>query len=104
MSEPGTKRLEITFQVFQYDDGQPFIALGFTRDGAALAAGGRLFTLDLSPGTSPIEANTLAHLLRRKVTHLSMTSGDAPAPDAPAGQEEQRAAGLLRPRCLSGGR
>ena len=77
MPDAATKRLEVTFQVFQYDDGQPFIALGFKRDGEALPAGGRLFTLDLSDGTSPIEANTLAHLLRRKVTHLSMTSGDA---------------------------
>ncbi len=78
MSEPGTKRLEVTFQVFQYDDGQPFIALGFRRGGEAVPAGGRLFTLDLTPDTSPIEANTLAHLLRRKVTHLSMTSGEQP--------------------------
>ena len=77
MSEPGTKRVEVTFQVFQYDDGQPFIALGFARDGEAMPSGRRLFTLDLTHGTSPIEANTLAHLLRRKVTHLSMTSGDA---------------------------
>ena len=84
MSANGTKRLEITFQVFQYDDGQPFIALGFRREGEVTPTGGRLFTLDLTPGTSPIEANTLAHLLRRKVTHLSMTSGgEEPILDVP---------------------
>ena len=83
MSEAGTKRVEVTFQVFQYDDGQPFIALAFRRDGEAVASGDRLFTLDLTLGTSPIEANTLAHLLRRKVTHLSMTSAAAePTRDA----------------------
>ena len=76
MPDAATKRVEVTFQVFQYDDGQPFIALGFSRGGEAMPAGGRLFTLDLTQGTSPMEANTLAHLLRRKVTHLSMTSGD----------------------------
>jgi hypothetical protein len=75
MQDATTKRVEVTFQVFQYDDGQPFIALSFKRDGEAMPVDGRLFTLDLSPGTSPIEANTLAHLLRRKVTHLTMTSG-----------------------------
>lgn len=74
MSEAGTKRVEVTFQVFQYDDGQPFIALSFRREGEAMPLADRLFTLDLTQGTSPIEANSLAHLLRRKVTHLSMTS------------------------------
>jgi hypothetical protein len=84
MSEAGTKRVEITFQVFQYDDGQPFIALTFRRDGETMPVADRLFTLDLTQGTSPIEANTLAHLLRRKVTHLSMTSVEGgPIPEPP---------------------
>jgi hypothetical protein len=68
-----TRRVELTFEVLQYEDGQPFVALVFMKDGRPLPVGGRLFTLDLAPGTTQVEAETLARLLSRRVTHLAET-------------------------------
>jgi hypothetical protein len=71
-------RVEVSFQLHHYEDGQPFIALAFTRDGAPVNAGGRLFTFDLNADTPRLEAETIVHLLRRKLTHFVMTSPDSP--------------------------
>ena len=71
-------RVEVSFQLHHYEDGQPFIALAFTRDGAPVNAGGRLFTFDLNPDTPRLEAETIVHLLRRKLTHFVMTTPEGP--------------------------
>ena len=77
-----TRRVELTFEVLQYEDGQPFVALVFLRDGRPVPVGGRLFTFDLAPGTTQLEAETLARLLSRRVTHLAETVAAKPvAPD-----------------------
>jgi hypothetical protein len=73
-------RVEVGFQLHEYEDGQPFIALAFSRDGRPVAAGGKLFTFDLSPDTPRLEAETIVHLLRRKLTHLTVTTADEPEP------------------------
>lgn len=69
-----TRRVAVTFEVLQYEDGQPFVALVFMKDGQPLPAEGRLFTFDLAPGTTQLEAETLARLLSRRVTHLAKTA------------------------------
>src|SRR4051794_14796836 len=71
-------RVEVSFQLHHYEDGQPFIALAFTRDGAPVNAGGRLFTFDLNADTPRLEAETIVHLLRRKLTHFVMTTPESP--------------------------
>jgi hypothetical protein len=76
-------RVEVGFQLHEYEDGQPFIALAFFRDGKPVAAGGKLFTFDLGPDTPRLEAETIVHLLRRKLTHFAVTTADEPeAPPA----------------------
>ena len=74
-----TRRVELTFEVLQYEDGQPFVALVFMKDGRPLPVEGRLFTFDLAPGTTKLEAETLARLLSRRVTHLAETVAVEPA-------------------------
>ena len=76
-------RVEVGFQLHTYEDGQPFIALAFSRDGKPVSTGGRLFTFDLSPDTPRLEAETIVHLLRRKFTHLTMTSAEEPEEPSP---------------------
>ena len=73
-----TRRVELTFEVLQYEDGQPFVALVFMKDGRPLPIEGRLFTFDLAPGTTHLEAETLARLLSRRVTHLAETVAAEP--------------------------
>ena len=73
-------RVEVGFQLHEYEDGQPFIALTFLRGGEPVAAGGRLFTFELSPDTPRLEAETIVHLLRRKLTHFVVTTVDEPGP------------------------
>ena len=65
--------VQVAFEGLQYDDGQPFIALVFLRNGVPIAPPGRVFTLELAPGTPKLEADTLASLLSRRVTHLVET-------------------------------
>lgn len=76
-----TQRADVTFHVFEYGDGQPFLALVLTRDGQPLPTGGRFFSLDLRPGITKAEAEAVAHLLNQSVTQLAMTErmGDDPA-------------------------
>jgi hypothetical protein len=69
-----TTRVEVSFQVLQYPDGQPFLALVFSRDGEPLSGEDKLFTFDLAPGTTQDEAATIAEVLNRRVTHLALTS------------------------------
>ncbi len=76
-------RVEVGFQLHEYEDGQPFIALAFSREGQPLNAGGKLFTFDLSPDTPRLEAETIVHLLRRKFTHFVVTTVEEAEPDAP---------------------
>ena len=71
-------RVEVVFQLHEYEDGQPFIALAFMRDGEPVRAGGRLFTFDLAPDTPRLEAETIVHLMRRKLTHFVVTTADEP--------------------------
>jgi hypothetical protein len=81
MADPGflsensttTNRVEVTFQVLYYPDGQPFIALVFSREGEMVAGGDKLFSFDLAHGTTADEAATIAQVLNRCVTHLAMT-------------------------------
>jgi hypothetical protein len=74
-----TRRVELTFEVLQYEDGQPFVALVFLKGGRPVPVEGRLFTFDLAPGTTQLEAETLARLLSRRVTHLAETVAAEPA-------------------------
>src|SRR3954447_8250513 len=71
------RRVQVAFESLEYDDGQPFIALVFLRDGVPIDASGRVFTFELSPGTPKLEADTLASLLSRRVTHLLETLVEA---------------------------
>ena len=73
------RAVEVAFESLEYDDGQPFIALVFLRDGVPVAPSGSVFTLELAPGTPKLEADTLASLLSRRVTHLVETQADADA-------------------------
>jgi hypothetical protein len=73
-----TRRVALTFEVLQYEDGQPFVALVFMKDGRPVPVEGRLFTFDLAPGTTQLEADTLARLLSRRVTHLAETVAAKP--------------------------
>ena len=68
--------VEVAFESLEYDDGQPFIALVFLRGGVPIAPSGRVFTFELAPGTSKLEADTLASLLNRRITHLVETQTD----------------------------
>ena len=40
----------------------------------------RLFTFDLNADTPRLEAETIVHLLRRKLTHFVMTTPESPPP------------------------
>jgi hypothetical protein len=71
--------VEVAFESLEYDDGQPFIALVFLRNGVPIAPSGRVFTFELAPGTPKLEADTLASLLSRRVTHLVETQVEADA-------------------------
>jgi hypothetical protein len=83
--EDQRRGVQVAFESLEYDDGQPFIALVFLRDGVPIAPPGRVFTFDLAPGTPKLEADTLASLLSRRVTHLVETRvGVATSPDAEA--------------------
>ena len=82
--EDSQRGVQVAFESLEYDDGQPFIALVFLRDGVELEPSGRVFTFELLPGTPKLEADTLASLLSRRVTHLVETQVDvATSPDAP---------------------
>ena len=77
--------VEVAFESLEYEDGQPFVALVFLRDGVPISPPGRVFTFDLAPGTPKLEADTLASLLSRRVTHLVETQVNvATSPDAEA--------------------
>jgi hypothetical protein len=74
MADAVTHKLPVSFRVFQYEAGDPFLALVFEGSGDPLGGEGKLFTLELNPGTSLEEAEALARLFSRKVTHIAMTS------------------------------
>src|SRR5215203_842858 len=82
--EDQRRGVQVAFEGLQYDDGQPFIALVFLRDGVPIPPPGRVFTFELTPGTPKMEADTLASLLSRRVTHLIETQvgADEASPDA----------------------
>ena len=83
--EDQRRGVQVAFESLQYDDGQPFIALVFLRDGVPIAPSGHVFTFELTAGTPKLEADTLASLLSRRVTHLVETQVDmATSPDAEA--------------------
>ena len=83
--EDQRRGVQVAFESLEYDDGQTFIALVFLRDGVPIEPSGRVFTFDLAPGTPKLEADTLAPLLSRRVTHLVETQVDvASSPDAEA--------------------
>jgi len=63
----------VGFEVLQYEDGQPFIALVFMAHGRPLPLSGRLFTFDLQPGTTKAKAEQLASLLNDRVTEFVET-------------------------------
>ncbi len=46
------------------------------RGGLPIAPSGRVFTFELAPGTPKLEADTLASLLNRRITHLVETQID----------------------------
>ena len=75
----GQRGVQVAFESLQYEDGQPFIALVFLRDGVPIAPSGRVFTFELAPGTPKLEADTLASLLSRRVTYLLETQVEADA-------------------------
>ena len=89
---PEPRGVQVAFESLEYEDGQPFIALVFLRDGVPIAPSGRVFTFELEPGTPKLEADTLASLLSRRITHVvetqtdaDISSQDTPEPDrAPA--------------------
>lgn len=78
----GARAVEVAFESLDYEDGQPFIALVFLRGGVRVDPSGRVFTFELTPGTPKLEADTLASLLGRGVTHLVETQADAEEPGA----------------------
>ena len=78
--------VQVAFESLEYDDGQPFIALVFLRGGVPIAPSGRVFTFELGPGTPKLEAETLASLLNRRITHLVETQID---PDSTAMDEAE---------------
>ena len=81
--------VEVAFESLEYDDGQPFIALVFLRNGVPVEPSGRVFTFELAPGTPKLEADTLASLLCRRVTHLIETKVETwTSSDARARQDE----------------
>lgn len=78
----GQRGVEVAFESLEYEDGQPFLALVFLRGGVPVEPSGRVFTFELAPGTPKLEADTLASLLGRRVTHLVETQVE---PDTGAG-------------------
>ena len=87
--EPADRRrgVEVAFESLEYEDGQPFIALVFMRGGVPIAPAGRVFTFELAPGTPKLEADTLASLMGRRITHLNETQVD---PDSASMEEADR--------------
>jgi hypothetical protein len=79
-TQDGQRGVQVAFESLHYEDGQPFIALVFLRDGVPIAPSGRVFTFELAPGTPTREADTLASLLSSRVTHLVETQVEADAP------------------------
>ena len=67
------RRAGVSFEALQYEDGQPFVALVFMKDGRPLPLSGRLFTFDLKPGTTKGEAEKLVSLLNDRVTDFVET-------------------------------
>jgi hypothetical protein len=72
---------EIQFRVLHFPDSEPVIGLVFMKDGQPLPPNGRVFTFELAPETSNMEADTLASLLNRRVLRLVETRPD-PLPAA----------------------
>ena len=68
----------IEFRVLPFKDSEPVIGLVFMKDGRPVPPNGRVFTFELSPGTSNMEADTVASLLNRRVLRLVETRPDPP--------------------------
>ena len=71
-----TSQADVQFRALNYPDTDPVVALVFVRDGVPLPPNGRVFTLELSPGTTQLEANTLVSLLNRRVVRLVETRAE----------------------------
>ncbi len=74
-------KAEIEFRVLAFPDSEPVIGLVFMKDGKPVPPNGRVFTFELSPGTSNMEADTVASLLNQRVLRLVETRPD-PLPAA----------------------
>ena len=74
-----TPEANVEFRV-SHEGADPVLALVFIRNGQPAPPNGRVFTLELSPDTTKLEADTLASLLNRRVVRLVETRG---APEAP---------------------
>jgi hypothetical protein len=69
-----TRRVEVDFQVQEYEDGQPFIVIETLRSGDPMPEIKRkLIVFDVTKGMTLDEAKTLVDSLRRSITHLSIT-------------------------------
>jgi hypothetical protein len=82
-------RVEVSFQLHDYENGQPFIGLAFSRDGEPVKCAGKLFAIELSPGTSQLDAETIVQVLRRHVTHFSMVARKGPSASSMSSLEAQ---------------
>jgi len=78
ISDHQERRAGVRFEALQYEDGQPFVALVFMKDGKPLPLSGRLFTFDLQPGTTKGEAEKLVSLLNDRVTDFVETRASQP--------------------------
>src|SRR5688500_16330846 len=61
-----TPEANVEFRVLN-EGADPVLALVFMRNGEPVPPNGRVFTLELSPETTKLEADTLASLLNRRV-------------------------------------
>ena len=78
MAGTTTKELEVRFEVLDYSDSRA-LALVFMRVGQPLPPNGRVFTLELTPDTTKLEADTLVSLLNRRVVALVETRAPPPS-------------------------
>ena len=67
-------RADVAFEVHHDSEGRLFIGLGLTREGQP-AAGGKVFTFELTPKFTRREAEMLVNVLNGCVMHLGMVAG-----------------------------
>ena len=73
-------QVDVRFRVLNYPDSGPVVGLVFMHEGKAVAGNGTVFSFDLTPGTTKLEADTLVSLLNRRVVRLVETRGEAEGP------------------------